>query len=72
MGKIPYDRDRKSRCSEFSKTKGGVALITQQQKIGSYIAVLRKAKNMTQNDLAQRLNVSFQAVSKWERGVSHN
>lgn len=39
-------------------------------KIGSYIQELRKRKNITQNQLGDRLNISFQAVSKWERGES--
>ena len=37
-------------------------------KIGRYIQHLRKAAGMTQKDLADQLNVSFQAVSKWENG----
>ena len=37
-------------------------------KIGNQIATLRKNKNLTQNELGDRLGVSFQAVSKWERG----
>jgi len=36
--------------------------------IGDQIAALRKQKGMTQNNLGERLGVSFQAVSKWERG----
>ena len=36
--------------------------------VGTQIALLRKAKGLTQNDLGERLGVSFQAVSKWERG----
>ncbi len=39
-------------------------------KIGHYIQNLRKAAGMTQKELAEKLNVSFQAVSKWERGDS--
>lgn len=39
-------------------------------KVGKQIADLRKVKGLTQNQLGERLNVSFQAVSKWERGVS--
>ena len=42
------------------------------QKAGSQIATLRKGRRLTQNDLGERLGVSFQAVSKWERGVSHS
>ena len=37
-------------------------------KVGAYIAGLRKAKGMTQNELGERLRLSGQAVSKWERG----
>ena len=37
-------------------------------KIGRYIQHLRKAAGMTQKDLAEKLNISFQAVSKWENG----
>ena len=38
------------------------------QKVGEQIAALRKAKGLTQNDLGERLGVTFQSVSKWERG----
>jgi transcriptional regulator with XRE-family HTH domain/predicted transcriptional regulator len=37
-------------------------------KIGRYISFLRKNNGMTQAQLADRLNVSHQAVSNWERG----
>lgn len=36
--------------------------------VGNQIAVLRRQKGLTQNELGSRLGVSFQAVSKWERG----
>ena len=36
--------------------------------IGDKILALRKSKGFTQADLGQELNVSYQAVSKWERG----
>lgn len=39
-----------------------------QIKIGEQIQLLRKAKGLTQTELGDRLHVSFQAVSKWERG----
>ncbi|CAG7644932.1 helix-turn-helix domain-containing protein [Paenibacillus allorhizosphaerae] len=39
-------------------------------KIGAYISRLRKEKDMTQLELAEKLNISHQAVSKWERGDS--
>lgn len=38
------------------------------QKVGKQIEELRKSKGMTQSDLGERLGVTFQAVSKWERG----
>lgn len=38
--------------------------------LGKNIFELRKKNNLTQEDLATRLNVSFQAVSKWENGIS--
>lgn len=37
-------------------------------KIGQYIARERKARNMTQADLAEKLGVSNKSVSKWETG----
>ena len=37
-------------------------------KIGHYIQHLRKSAGMTQKELAAKLNISFQAVSKWENG----
>ena len=40
------------------------------QKIGSFIRDLRKEKDMTQKGLADRLHITDQAVSKWERGLN--
>ena len=37
-------------------------------QIGNVIKTLRKQHNMTQDELAEKLNVSSQAVSKWENG----
>ena len=39
-----------------------------QQKIGSFIQQLRKEKNMTQIQLANKLGVTDRAVSNWENG----
>lgn len=38
-------------------------------KTGNIISEARKKLNMTQKDLANRLFVSNNAVSKWERGL---
>ncbi len=39
-------------------------------RVGLKISELRKAKNMTQDDLANNLFVTRQALSKWETGAS--
>ena len=39
-----------------------------QIKIGKFISELRKSKNMTQQQLAEKIGVSFKTVSKWETG----
>ena len=41
-----------------------------QVKIGKFIAKLRKEKKMTQQELAERLNVTDRAVSNWENGYN--
>ena len=40
-----------------------------QEKIGGFISKKRKEKKLTQEQLAEKLNVSKNAVSKWERGI---
>lgn len=40
----------------------------EQQKIGSFLKELRKEKNLTQEELAEKLNVSGRTVSRWETG----
>ncbi len=39
-----------------------------QSKIGRFIAFCRKEKNLTQAQLAEKLNITDRAVSKWENG----
>lgn len=38
-------------------------------KIGKYIAFKRKEQDLTQKQLAEKLNMSDKSVSKWERGI---
>lgn len=40
------------------------------KNIGEKIAFLRKEKGMTQSQLAEKMNVTDKAVSKWERNLS--
>ncbi len=40
-----------------------------QEHIGKFIAGARKEKGLTQEQLAEKLGVSINAVSKWERGI---
>ncbi len=41
-----------------------------QIKIGKFIAQRRKMVNLTQAQLAEKLNITDRAVSKWERGIA--
>lgn len=40
----------------------------EQAKVGKFIAKCRKNKNMTQAELAEKLNITDRAISKWETG----
>lgn len=39
-----------------------------QEKTGKFISALRKEKNMTQRELADKIGVTDRAISKWENG----
>ena len=43
-----------------------------QLKIGRFIAECRKKKDLTQMQLAEKLNITDRAISKWETGVSQS
>lgn len=45
---------------------GGIEM--NQLVIGKYISLKRKQKNMTQEQLAEKLGVSNKTISKWETG----
>lgn len=38
--------------------------------VGSTIRELRKNKNLTQEELAEAINITLQAISKWENEIS--
>jgi len=50
------------------RIKGGITM--DMQAIGRKISSLRKERDMTQVDLADKLGVTYQAISSWERGNS--
>ena len=41
-----------------------------QEAIGKFISTCRKEKGLTQTQLAEKLNITNRAVSKWETGKS--
>ena len=38
------------------------------QKIGSFLAELRKEKNLTQDELGAQIEVTNKTISRWETG----
>lgn len=40
-----------------------------QIKIGKFISLKRKEKNITQSEMAEKLGISDRAISKWENGI---
>ena len=52
--------------SIFISSKGGVHM--NQSVTGKFIALKRKQKNLTQEQLAEKLGVSNKTISKWETG----
>ena len=49
-------------------SKGGNTV--DQIKIGKFIAECRRKKDLTQAQLAEKLNITDRAISKWETGKS--
>lgn len=43
-----------------------------QLATGKFLSQKRKEKNLTQEQLAQKLGVSNKTISKWETGLSLN
>ena len=50
--------------NDYIKTKEAQAMLNEN------IKNLRKAKGLSQEELANRLNVVRQTISKWEKGLS--
>ena len=40
--------------------------------IGEKLKKLRRHRDLTQEEVATHLGISYQAISKWERGVSQS
>lgn len=59
-----YNKDTEPERNKFVKEN------TIMKSIGEKIKEYRQKNHMTQEQLASRLNVTFQTVSKWETGVS--
>lgn len=51
----------------LKKKTEGIAM--EAKELGEYVAKKRKEKQITQAELAKRLNVTDKAISRWERGV---
>ena len=62
---VSYDK-----VSYVAKIKTEEGCMLNSTKIGCFIMEKRKSIGLTQQQLADQLNVSFQAVSKWEQGLS--
>lgn len=46
------------------------SMMFNMQEVGARIASLRREADLTQAELAEKLGISYQAVSSWERGAS--
>lgn len=42
-----------------------------EESFGNRLCRFRKEKNFTQDDIAKKLNISYQAVSKWENDITN-
>ena len=52
----------------YDDTQGGTQM--DQKKIGLLLKELRKEKNLTQEQLAEKFNISSRSVSRWETGTN--
>lgn len=63
-----YGSFKKQPVRRIVHSKGGHKM--NQTEIGKFIAKCRKEKKLTQAQLAEKLNITDRAVSKWETGKS--
>ena len=54
----------------YNGTETTIWRIPMKENMGQIIKRLRKERNLTQEELAEQLNISAQAISKWENGTS--
>ena len=47
-----------------------MVIVLNPEKVGKFIKKLRKDNNLTQQKLADKYGVTYQAVSKWENGIN--
>ena len=43
----------------------------EKETLGAFVCELRKEKQMTQKEMAEKLGITDKAISKWERGLSY-
>ena len=63
-----YGTIKKTRLFKLCNNLSSKGVSMDQEKFGKLIKEIRKKNNLTQNDLATKYNVTYQAVSKWENG----
>jgi len=56
--------------ARMNQTGKGEGIMVNQTEIGKFISGCRKEKKLTQAELAEKLNITDRAVSKWETGKS--
>lgn len=67
--KLADSQKREAVLQSEQPVNGGDTMF-DTRKVGQRIAMLRKAKDLTQMEVADKMMVSYQAVSNWERGNS--
>lgn len=70
MGKEGNGFFRCLRQREFFRIMGAETKGRRQKMLGENIRTIRKEQGLSQEELAERIHVVRQTVSKWEKGVS--